>query len=362
MLAASIVGLVVIVPITRPANPDLEWARRTGPTGPVNLDSLVAYHEGFALLSGVTADGVLLWSSRDGDTWDHRPLQGSPSQLAVWGDRLFAYGVDAGRTLTRGDETWAEAAEIVFPDELRAGQRSGRPTLIADESGLIVTSILGDVWWSANGSAFDLVVSDPAWGPGQAVEVPFDSACRPPTRSSPDVPPMVTTDSGLAVLISSSPAEPFGIWPVCEPRLLSSADGRSWTGIDVDLGDGSYVYNMAWRDGRFIAVGGNGIGRPAAWTSVDGREWDQIDTLGAISGVDLYTVRAGPAGWVILGRDSQESNAIGWTSADGLCWSILPAEVDGADAAVSGDQIMILDRITYPGTWVAESTRGAGSC
>jgi hypothetical protein len=362
MLVGLIAGVVVIVPITRPATPDLEWERGMGPTGPINLDSLVANNDGFALLSGVTADGVLLWSSRDGETWEYRPLRGSPSQLAVMGDRLFAYGVDAGRTLTREDESWVEGEEIVFPDELRAGQGSGRPTLIADESGFIVTSILGDVWWSADGSAFDLVVTDPAWGPGQAVEVPFDSVCRPPTRTSPDVPPIVTTASGFAALISKSPAEPFGIWPVCEPQLLSSADGRSWTGIDAALGDGSYVYNMAWREGRFTAVGGSGIGRPVAWTSIDGREWDQIDTLGAISGVDLYTVQAGPAGWVILGRDSEGSDAIGWTSADGLCWSILPAEVDGGGAAVAGEQIMIVDRITYPRTWVAESTGSTGSC
>jgi hypothetical protein len=362
MLVALIVGLVVIVPITRPANPDLEWKRGTGPTGPINLDSLVANNDGFALLSGVTTDGVLLWSSRDGETWDYRPLRGSPSQLAVMGDRIFAYGVGAGRILTREGESWVEGEEIVFPDELRARQGSGRPTLIADESGFIVTSILGDVWWSADGSAFDLVVAHPKWGPGQTVEVPFDSVCRPPTRTSPDVPPMVTTDSGFAALISNSPAEPFGIWPVCEPQLLSSADGRSWTGIDAALGDGSYVYNMAWRDGRFTAVGGTGIGQPAVWTSVDGRDWVGVATLGAVSGVDLYTVQAGPAGWLILGRDGQRSNAIGWTSADGLCWSMLPEEVDGAGAAVSGDQIMIVDRITYPRTWVAESTGSTGSC
>jgi hypothetical protein len=357
-----IAGLVVIIATTRPTNPSLDWARQTGPSGPINLDSLVATSDGFALLSGVTADGVLLWSSRDGTSWEYQPLAGSPSQLAAVGDLLVAYEVGGGRILTPDGGAWIEGEEIEFPDEIRSRQGSGRPSLVADESGFVVTSILGDVWWSADGSEFEIVVADPEWGPGQTVEVPFDSACRPPTRISPDVPPIATTDSGFAALISSNPAEPFGIWPVCEPQLLFSADGRSWARTGTALGDGAYVYNVAWQDGRFTAVGGTGIGQPAAWSSSDGQEWDRIDTFEFVSGVDLYTVQAGPAGWVILGRESEGSSPVGWTSSDGMCWSALPADVDGSGAAVSRDHMMVVERVTYPETWVAAATGSAGSC
>ncbi|MGH8949103.1 MAG: hypothetical protein ACRDXF_09625, partial [Acidimicrobiia bacterium] len=284
-----IIGLVVIIAITRPTSPPLQWERQGGPTGQMNLDSLVATDDGFALLSGVTADGVLLWSSRDGESWDYRPLQGSPSQLTALGDRLLAYDVDAGRILTPKDEMWVEGEEIEFPDEIRSRQGSGRQSLIADESGFIVTSILGDVWWSADGSEYEIVVADPEWGPGQTVEVPFDSVCRPPTRITPDVPPIVRTGTGFAALVSSNLAEPFGIWPVCEPQFLASADGRSWARSGATLGEGSYVYSVAWRDGLFAAVGGTGIGEPAVWTSSDGQRWDQSDTFAFVSGVDLYT-------------------------------------------------------------------------
>jgi len=362
MVVGLVIGLTVIVIITRPTSPHLQWERQMGPTGPVNLDSLVATDDGFALLSGVTADGVLLWSSRDGESWDDQPLPGSPAKLAAIGSRLLAYEVDAGRTLTPEGESWAEGEEIVFPDEIRSGQGSGRPSLLADESGFVVTSILGDVWWSSDGSEFERVVGDPEWGPGQTVEVPFDSACRPPTRISPDVPPIVRTESGFAALISSNPAEPFGIWPVCEPQLLSSADGRSWARAGPALGEGAYVYNMAWREGLFTAVGGTGIGEPAVWTSSDGQEWDQRDSFAFVSGVDLYTVQAGPAGWVILGRESEGSAAVGWTSSDGSCWTALPVEVNGSDAAVSREMMMVVDRITYPETWVATATGSAGTC
>ncbi|MGH8943263.1 MAG: hypothetical protein ACRDWF_10645, partial [Acidimicrobiia bacterium] len=157
-------------------------------------------------------------------------------------------------------------------------------------------------------------------------------------------------------------AEPFGIWPVCEPQLIFSADGRSWSRSGTALGDGAYVYNVAWRDERFTAVGGTGIGRPAAWTSSDGRVWDLLDTFALESGVDLYTVQAGPAGWVILGRETEDSSPVGWTSTDGLCWTALPVEVDGSSAAVSKEMMMVIDRITYPETRVASTTGSAGTC
>ena len=357
-----IIGLIVIIAFTRPTNPPLQWDRQMGPTGHVNLDSLVATDDGVALLSGVTADGVLLWSSRDGASWDYQPLQGSPSQLAAMGRRLLAYEVEGGRMLTSTAEGWVEGDELDFPDEIRSRQGSGRASLVADDDGFVVTSILGDLWWSADGSEFDIVVANPEWGRGQAVEVPFDSGCRPPTRTSPDVPPMVTTDSGFAALISSNPAEPFGIWPVCEPQLMFSADGRSWTRSGTPLGDGAYIYSMAWRDQRFTAVGGTGIGEPVVWTSSDGQEWDQSETFAFVSGVDLYTVQAGPAGWVILGRESEGSTAVGWTSTDGTCWTALPDEVNGSGAAVTQEMVMVVDRITYPETWVATTTGGTGTC
>ena len=367
LLAATVLGMIiglgVIVAITRPTSPPLNWERQTGPTGQVNLDTLVATRGGFAMLSGVTADGVLLWSSRDGESWDFHPLSGSPSQLAtIGGGRLIAYDVDGGRTVTSEAESWVDGEEIEFPDEIRSSRDSGRPSLIADDNGFVLSSILGDVWSSVDGSEFEIVVANPEWGPGQTVEVPFDSACRPPTRISPDVPPIVRTDTGFAALISSNAAEPFGIWPVCEPLLLSSADGRSWARSGTALGEGAYVYNVAWREGLFTAVGGTGIGEPAVWTSSDGQEWDQSEAFAFVSGVDLYTVQAGPAGWVILGRESEGATAVGWTSSDGLCWTALPDDVSGSGAAVAREMMMVVDRITFPGTWIATATGRTGTC
>jgi hypothetical protein len=37
-------------------------------------------------------------------------------------------------------------------------------------------------------------------------------------------------------------------------------------------------------------------------------------------------------------------------------------EVDGSSAAVSKEMMMVIDRITYPETWVASTTGNAGTC
>ncbi|MGH8915639.1 MAG: hypothetical protein ACRDZM_14115, partial [Acidimicrobiia bacterium] len=91
-------------------------------------------------------------------------------------------------------------------------------------------------------------------------------------------------------------------------------------------------------------------------------EWDLLPPFTSLEDVDLYTVEAGPAAWVILGRDSEESGSIGWTSLDGLCWSALPFEMSGSDTAVTSEHIVVLDRSAYPDIWVGTTTGGSGSC
>lgn len=366
-LAATFVAMVVAVGVfvsaTAPRVAPFEWDRQTGPIGSINRDSLVATSDGFAILSGMTVEGIQLWHSSDGAIWLPHPLNGAPSQLATIGDGLISYGGTTGRMISAGADGWVEAdVEITLPDEVRSRQGSGRPSVVGVKEGFVTMSLFGDVWWSVDGSRFDRVVAQPDWGPGQTVDVPFDSACRPPTTTSPDVPPMVATDSGLVTMISSNPDAPFGISPVCQPQIWLSDDGRSWADSGITFDNGAYVYDVAWRDGRFIAVGGTGIGQPAVWTSTDVREWELAHDFGSLSALDLYTVEAGGAGWVILGRDTQGLDTVGWTSEDGVCWISLPEQVDGGDTAVTSQQIVVLDQVNYPEIWVGTATGGTGRC
>jgi hypothetical protein len=347
-----IVGVFVIGLITRPAPPGPEWVEQQGPAAPVNLDSLVATDSGFAVLSGVTDNGVLLWWSEDGVAWESQPLPGAPTRLAAADDFLVAYNGAQALLLAYLEGSWQFREEQAFPDEMRTGQSPGRSSLISGPQGWVITSILGDAWhWDLE--EFERVLTNPDWGRGQTVEVPFDSSCRPPTSISPDVPAMTATDTGFLALISSNADEPFGIWPVCEPSAWLSDDGHTWSATDAAFGEGAYVYNVAWREGRMLAVGGHGIGEPAAWSSEDGERWDLLDSFDPGSSIDLYSVRAGEAGWVILGQETENSSPVGWVSPDGTCWTGLPANVDADDAVLTADRMMLVQRATYPETWMA---------
>ncbi len=355
---SMLAGVAVFVGATEPRLPAFEWGRGEGPTS-VNLDSMVALDDGFAVLSGMTVEGVLLWWS-DGGVWDSTSLDGAPRQLAALGEGLLAYDADEGLTMV-GDESdrFIPGHGIVFPEDIRARQSSGRPSVVPAGDGYLAMSLVGNVWWTDDGATFEAVISDPVWGPG--TERPFDSDCSPPSRISPDVPPIAAASSSMIALVSSNPDEPFGLWPVCEPVPWSSTDGIVWSETRASFGEGAYVYDIAGRNGLLVAVGGRGFGDPHVWASEDGGTWHDVASFSELDGVDLYTVEAGAAGWVILAKQSDGPGTVGWTSIDGACWSTLPAQVTGLDVAVSDEQILVIDRTTYPEVWLGTAT-GSGSC
>ena len=354
-MAAAIVVLVVQ---TGPRAPAFEWRSATGPPPPINLYSLTETTSGIAVLSGVTSDGVTLWWSDDAVAWADQPLEDAPSQLATTGDRLLAYRVRSGLLLELRGEEWIPTGEVSFPEEVRTRRASGRASVVGGSGWLLEMSLFGNLWWTDDGTGFALALSDPNWGPG--VEQPFTSNCTPPSRSSPDVPPVVADDLGLLAMVSSNPTEPFGLWPICEPVVWSSPDGLEWALTSSTVGGpGAYVYDLAVRDDRFMAVGGEG-GEAVVWTSEDGVTWDPIDfDLGS---ADIFSVDGGEVGWAILGRDTETSSPVGWTSADGRCWEPIPPIAGGTDVVVTDDYVFLVDRRNFPITWRGEPTGSTGIC
>jgi hypothetical protein len=360
VLIAVVVAVGVFVVATAPRGQSTEWTAHRGPTGAVNLDSLVAFDDGFAVLSGMTGEGVALWSSADGADWASQPLRGTPSQLSVVGDSLIAYDAQGGVMIERVNEEWVEGGPFSFPDNVRSRQGSGRSSVIGDDEAFLAVGLAGDVWLSEDPSVFHEVVSEPMWGPG--VEQPFDSACRPRSRTSPDAPPLVVTDSGYLAMTSSNDTEPFGISPVCDPVIWQSENGSDWahTGA-LPFESEAFVYDLAWREGRFFAVGGLDVGEPTAWTSTDGLEWEEFTPGGSWGEVDLISVEAGRGGWIVVGKSSEGSGFVSWISPDGVCWETVPLEVGGGDAVVAASRIMVVDRASYPELWVGSFSAG-GSC
>lgn len=64
------------------------------------------------------------------------------------------------------------------------------------------------------------------------------------------------------------------------PVLWRSADGESWSSIDVQesFGDHVLLEAVTERDGLLLAMGTGTYGEPAAWTSSDGERWDPVAT------------------------------------------------------------------------------------
>lgn len=357
-LAVAAGGLLIFQ--TRPLVAAFDWTTIELPPGPLNFDSSVALDDGVALLSGVTSQGVLLWWRDTSGSWQSQSLENSPTELARANDGVVAYRARSGSILVREGDHWVTQLDFELPAATRSRQASGRPSIVDAADGLLELSLFGDVWWIGRRGESTIVVEEPAWGHGS--EQPFTSACQPPSRSSPDVPPIAATNDGVIAMTSSNGDEPFGIWPVCEPVIWRSTNAMDWSMQTTTLSDdGAYVYDIAWKDDILLAVGGHGIGRPSVWISEDGVEWVEV-TPELPDATDLYRAEAGMAGWVILGQDSLESRRVGWTSTDTFCWEPLPSSIRGSEATVSDDGILLLDRTGVGAMWLAEPTGSSGIC
>ena len=120
-----------------------------------------------------------------------------------------------------------------------------------------------------------------------------------------------------------------GIDPSWGPTLWRSTDAVTWT-KEGDLTNEAVwtgLYDVAWGNGRFVAVGpGGSNGDAPAFTSIDGITWRQ-DTV-AENLPPMNAVTAGPGSFVAVGPTHRE------TSPDGLNWTPYPMPYCG-NAVVS---------------------------
>jgi hypothetical protein len=361
----AVSGLFVFFDWTSGTRSTVVWTFARQPDGVVHVDSLVATPNGFALLARPVEGDMTLWTSSNGIAWSGRGISGSPNRLLVDGDDLLAFAGRWVMRLDRDGDLRPEVSRLNLPLLVRVGYGSGRAGLVVGEDGLVAQAFTGDVFWAPNGSGqeagatgFELVVAAPMWG--EAIGMPADATCDPPTLSSVDVPPIVATPTGFITLVSVDGADPFGIWPVCEPEAWFSPDGKAWERLSDGnpFGDGAYIYDMAWRDGRLIAVGGVGIDEGALWHSGDGRSWTRAKPLPADDDFELREVAAGALGWVVLGEWSHGPGLTGWVSPDGECWKPLPGHVSPRQAAVGNNRIVLAEHGAFPLMWVGIAAGG----
>lgn len=129
------------------------------------------------------------------------------------------------------------------------------------------------------------------------------------------------------------------------------SQGRSWSLLDGDertFGDmataDASLNGLAEGGGVLVAVGS--YDGPAAWRSVDARDWERIPLDG--DGIAARAVAWTGTRFVAVGEDAQRGPAI-WRSADGLTWDSRTFDLLGVEGvldhvAVSGDLVVALGR------------------
>lgn len=261
----------------------------------------------------VALDGSdLLWLGPDGavaraalpeDVWGLAPL----------GDGLIAYGSaqsygngQAWQVLWDGDQ-WVVGDALDVPRFLFGSESTDVQVAAGSRAVLIVGY---DVALAPDGQHF-ITVAQPPGG--------SDLTAR-------NIGPLLAIADGFIALVSPGQAQ-LSSDPLFEPVPWFSADGVAWqpTGSPSPFGSGSWIRDVAGRDGRFVAVGNTGSmnGPWAAWVSDDGRTWERLLDLDlghdqACTGEQLCPigVTASDAGWVISTGRPQ----LLWASVDGRTW------------------------------------------
>jgi len=129
--------------------------------------------------------------------------------------------------------------------------------------------------------------------------------------------------------------------------VWTSVDGVTWSRVphdeavfgdagEIDAGAGGIGMESVTVGGPgFVAVGGpdwwdTGDQNAVVWTSVDGVTWSRVPDDEAVFGGTgpqrMMSVTAGGPGLVAVGYDEffQDSEAVVWTSVDGVTWSRVP--------------------------------------
>ena len=195
------------------------------------------------------------------------------------------------------------------------------------------------------------------------------------------------------------------------PQLLASADGLSWSAVDLgddlfaepsyeDLlagwarrdaafdagtqGLGWFISGLAVSDDRIVAVGSAGFGQgspvtgvfdggrfAAVWTSTDGVTWTRVPHNEAVFGgledgeQSMTAVAATSRGFTSIGADRSGSDfdAAVWLSEDGISWQRVPHDesIFGGDMADGRrlDQTMV-DLVTVGDGLLVVGTEIAG--
>lgn len=283
------------------------------------------------------AVGQGTYTSTDCLNWTGAPVSGNGATVltaVAWSPQLKLWA-------TAGNSPLGDLPVYTSPD---AKEWTKHSTGLSD-AGILKNGVILDLDWSASlgrfvgvGGATPDRTTPIGLGHGIAGQVPMFSVASADgqtwTSSKPGLP------AGVGLSAATCGDACVGVGEV--GAILSSVDGSAWQVQRRWPALVSMLHDVAWGDGKFVAVGAQGL----AAISTDGWTWSTSKT-GAKS--DLTRVIWSGKKWLALSGGGASSNV--WTSADGQTWSAHDA---------SGSDIGLIQDVTWTGNhFVAGGDEGA---
>jgi hypothetical protein len=307
-----------------------------------------------AVGAGDASEGTTAWTSIDGIDWEPHPV---PERS--FGEIGDGQGLRAGMgTLLRLGDTVYSFGSMSFNDSVQgAGWRwtDGNQWEVIESKSAVFGGRITDAAASADALlAVQISFAGGLYGSFSTwLWTPATSWVMTPLSSSED------EDIGVAAVswapgtyvaagwsaLAAEGAERWN-WPRT-PALWTSTDGMDWTAVPVPEGMSSVCDIVEGPSGGFVAMGTAGD-RLAAWTSDDGRSWQQAkfdlpdtNAYGLISAAQDCSMAV--AADLLVGVVSDQYETRVWTSHDGDVWSFdEQLNLSNALVAGSGDRLVIV--------------------
>jgi hypothetical protein len=237
------------------------WTEVDLGVGDVSVQSVAAGDRGMVLVAATSEGGQQVWFSADGVSWQltHAMMAEEEAQLetaAAGPEGFVVVGALRGGT--------DQPHIIVSSDGLTWFTAPNQPSLEAGSFPLDIAQ-LGSDWVATGFGEAEGAGRSPVWRSTDGLTWTRDVGPTDPAGRETYYATDIAGDGAYVIL---SPAEFCLCGPFQDPTVAwSTTDGAAWAALDPD---GSYVTEVAERDGTVVAVGRIGRGDAAAfWKLVE---------------------------------------------------------------------------------------------
>ena len=311
-----------------------------------------------AAIAGQAGRALTAFSSADGAPWRPTPAFGSTASQATTGVAVAAGGVVVTAGTTTGDPDSRQPLITVLapraaPDRVDVAAIPGAADPQLAVNGIATANGRQVAVGSANGYLAAWTSTDGGSSWTRAVGQPSTALNRPGIQQ------LTSVTHGPAGWLAVG-----GVTAVAAPHpvVVGSANGVVWQAADGEAAFGEpglFTEQAAAGPGGYVIVGYQAIpGRvvAAAWWSAGLAGWQRAGTPdGSVGATQMIAVTAGPRGFVAVGAAGDQPAA--WTSPDGRTWDqmSLPLPAGAARAVL---QQVVSDGRTVAAVGTALTTTG----